>query len=139
MPVERINIQNHNLSLYIEGNPDDSGVRVVQNVGDRDVWIMTIVDNGNGFSVANFDMSGRLNVRNFKPKSRLFNVDGSMPALEVDDQIEINTPYNKMLVRNLDHDNPDTGVVIAYSDGVCLYGIALCEVNATGFRVALSK
>lgn len=140
MALEQISIHGHGLNFYVESNPDNSGIRLMQKVGEQNIWIMTIIDNGSCFSIANFDMSGQLNLCNFKSENRLFNKDGTMPPLEVDNQIEVNTPYgNKILVRDLDHNNPNTGVIIAYSDGVCLYSIALCEINAGGFRVVLSK
>jgi hypothetical protein len=138
--VDKFDIFNDHLFFRIEPNPDDSGIRVLQNVGERFNWIMTIIDNDNGFAVSNFAPDGTLSLRNFEPKNRLLNIDGTMPPLEVAEQVEVETPYNKkIIVRSLDENYPNTGALVAYSDGVCLYGIALCEVSEAGFRVALAQ
>ena len=140
MSVKQIDIYNDVLSFCVEPNPDNSGVRVMQNVDEGYNWILTIIDNGDGFAISNFAPDGRLNLRNFNPKNRLLNIDGTMPPLEIDKQIEVNTPYGKkMIVRDLNPNHPNAGAVIAYSDGVCLYSVALCELSMIGFRVALSQ
>lgn len=138
--VERIDITSENISFYIEANPDNSGVRFLQETPNgRSVWVATIVANENNFSFATLKPNGII-VHNFSPFSRMVSSDGYAPPLTVNNQIEVKTPFKKeIVVRNVDPNDTSKGAIVGFSDGVCLWNVAFAQVQNDSLSVGLAK
>lgn len=128
MAVDNLQIKTNTTSYNIEANPDNSGIRVIKNIDDdSQAWVATIIDDGDGFTFATLKENGVF-VQKFHPTARLLFKDGFAPALDVENQVVVETIHNrKMVVRELNSKEKYKGVVIAYSDGICLYSVAICH------------
>lgn len=139
MKIEKIKFKSRTKNFYAEAIPDNSGVRFMQYDEYGEECVAMFVDNGEEFFLTSKNRYGML-VRPFKPTIQLLLKDGTEPPLEGENQIEVYTPYNKkMIVRTLEKENRDRGVVVAYEDDDKLWSIALVGAPIDGILISLSK
>ncbi len=139
MSISTIPINSKTSSYIVEANPDNSGIRFAEVRDGVQAWLASIIDNGDNFVLSTLQPNGIL-MQTFKPTKRLFNKDGTMPALEVEKQIEVKTAHGRtIVVRYLYKDESPSGVMIAYSDGICLWQLAMCGAPNDGLRFSISN
>lgn len=140
MAVERIPIISKNNEYSVEANPDGSGIRFMQKFPNGYTrWTATIIDNGDEFVFAKLLMAG-VEIQSFSPTMEMQLKNGKMPPVEVDNQVEANTPYaKKMVARYLYADEKPSGVIIGYSDGSKLWSVALCTEKADSLLFSFSR
>ena len=79
-------------------------------------------------------------IRPFMPTTQLLLKDGTEAPLTGEEQIEINTSYDKkMIVRTLSKENKDSGVIVAYEESGTLWSVALCGAPSDGLIISLAK
>lgn len=140
MAVERIPIISKNNEYTVEANPDGSGIRFMQKIPNGYTrWAATIIDNGDEFVFAKLLMAG-VEIQSFSPTMEMQLKNGKMPPIEVDNQVEANTPYaKKMFARYLYADEKPSGVIIGYSDGSKLWSVALCTEKNDSLLFSFSR
>lgn len=140
MAVERIPIISKNNEYSVEANPDGSGIRFMQKFPNGyNRWAATIIDNGDEFVFAKLLMAG-VEIQSFSPTMEMQLKNGKMPPIEVDNQVEANTPYaKKMVARYLYADEKPSGVIIGYSDGSKLWSVALCTEKDDSLVFSFSR
>lgn len=140
MAVERIPIISKNNEYSVEANPDGSGIRFMQKFPNGYTrWAATIIDNGDEFVFAKLLMAG-VEIQSFSPTMEMQLKNGKMPPIEVDNQVEANTPYaKKMVARYLYADEKPSGVIIGYSDGSKLWSVALCTEKDDSLLFSFSR
>lgn len=140
MAVERIPIISKNNEYSVEANPDGSGIRFMQKFPNGyNRWAATIIDNGDEFVFAKLLMAG-VEIQSFSPTMEMQLKNGKMPPIEVDNQVEANTPYaKKMVARYLYADEKPSGVIIGYSDGSKLWSVALCTEKDDSLLFSFSR
>lgn len=140
MAVERIPIISKNNEYSVEANPDGSGIRFMQKFPNGyNRWAATIIDNGDEFVFAKLLMTG-VEIQSFCPTMEMQLKNGKMPPVEVDNQVEANTPYaKKMFARYLYADEKPSGVIIGYSDGSKLWSVALCTEKDDSLLFSFSR
>lgn len=140
MAVKRIPIISKNNEYSVEANPDGSGIRFMQKFPNGYTrWAATIIDNGDEFVFAKLLMAG-VEIQSFSPTMEMQLKNGKMPPIEVDNQVEANTPYaKKMVARYLYADEKPSGVIIGYSDGSKLWSVALCTEKDDSLLFSFSR
>lgn len=140
MAVERIPIISKNNEYSVEANPDGSGIRFMQKFPNGYTrWAAAIIDNGDEFVFAKLLMAG-VEIQSFSPTMEMQLKNGKMPPIEVDNQVEANTPYaKKMVARYLYADEKPSGVIIGYSDGSKLWSVALCTEKNDSLLFSFSR
>lgn len=140
MSLNAIPIISKNNEYSVEANPDGSGIRFMQKFPNGYTrWAATIIDNGDEFVFAKLLMAG-VEIQSFCPTMEMQLKNGKMPPIEVDNQVETNTPYaKKMIVRYLYADEKPSGVIIGYSDGSKLWSVALCTEKDDSLLFSFSR
>lgn len=141
MSVDALAIVAQNRLFAVERCPDNSGVRFVQTDPDnKRKWSAAIIDCGDEFALAMGSEDG-VRLRTFKPTAIMRMQSGDFAPLSVEKQINIETPYRTMIVRNLHNDDSPVAVVIGYinkGDDV-VHCVALCQANCGSLMFSIAK
>lgn len=141
MPVDALAIVAGNRLFSIERCPDNSGVRfVLTEPGGKRKWSAAIIDCGDEFALAMGSEDG-IRLRTFTPSAILRTQSGKNAPLSDDKQINIETPYRTMIVRNLHSDDSPVAVVVGYidkDDGI-VRSVALCQANCGSLMFSLAN
>lgn len=144
MAVERIDIYTNNACYYAEADPCGLGFRFRQVFPDNpdmeDGWVAAIYDNGENFVFGSMQSEG-LSIRVFKTTVPLTFKNGKKAPPIIEDQIEVDTKFNrKMVLRHIYSDKRPTGVIIGCYDRNTLWSVAMCNLpshsNALVFSFA---
>lgn len=132
MSVDALPIIAESRLYSVEPCTDGSGVRFVWVNSDdgRRKWSAAIIDCGDEFAIAMASEYG-IRMRKFKPTAILRFKNGENAPVDIDKQIEIETPYRTMVVRYLYSDESPIAVVIGYTNKgeKVVHSVALCQAN----------
>lgn len=138
MNPKKMKFKSRTRSFYAEPVPGNLGVRFMEVNGSHKECIAMIVDNDKEFLLTSKNRDGML-IRPFMPTTQLLLKDGTEAPLTGESQIEIHTPYHKMVVRTLSKENKGSGVVVAYEESDTLWSVALCGAPSDGLIISLAK
>ena len=139
MNPKKMKFKSKTKNFYAEPAPGNTGIRFMQYNERGEECIAMIIDNGKEFLLTSKNRDGML-IRPFMPTTQLLLKDGTEAPLTGEEQIEINTSYDKkMIVRTLSKENKDSGVIVAYEESGTLWSVALCGAPSDGLIISLAK
>lgn len=138
MNPKKLKFRSKTKNFFAEPIPGNLGVRFMEVNGSHKECIAMIVDNDKEFLLTSKNRDGML-IRPFMPTTQLLLKDGTEAPLTGESQIEIHTPYHKMVVRPLSKANKDNGVIVAYEESNTLWNVALCGAPSDGLVISLAK
>lgn len=131
MAVERLSMKFSDHIYHVENNPDNSGVRIIrENKNGVVLWLGTIIGSENGGLWYSNINNGKIFMRTIPIKKKLVTCSGNTPPLKIRNQVEVNMGNNKQIVaRYVDPDDEKEGIIVGYSDGNYLWGVAFCSIE----------
>lgn len=138
MNPKKMKFKSRTKNFFAEPIPGNLGIRFMEYNERGEECIAMIVDNDKEFLLTSKNRDGML-IRPFMPTTQLLLKDGTEAPLTGESQIEIHTPYHKMVVRPLSKANKDNGVIVAYEESNTLWNVALCGAPSDGLVISLAK